>query len=243
MKKGNGLIKFDDPKSIAEFLEQPTIKISEALTGVFASEISDLKLSAGKLVQASIKGQFIKQLGKELKQYIEKGKIKEDYFATNKDKASLYELLKFIDEEVPDEERFKAMKSIFFMSISNDIQKGQQELVYELMHICKQLNAGDILVLKSVYDIFKESAERGKAYITPNTQIDLTNNSASYWLDIISKKIGHKIPTLIEKHEAVLMGLGLLSPRTLPDKSGIVASPRFRLTELGWEMIDFITKY
>ena len=48
----------------------------------------------------------------------ETGEIKKDYFATNKKQTSLCELLKFIDEDVPDEERFQAMKSLFFISIS-----------------------------------------------------------------------------------------------------------------------------
>src|SRR5947207_2639040 len=108
------LIKLDSSKNVMNFLQQPTLKIAEALTGLLVSDKTDWKLSAGKIVQATIKGRLLTQLGRELKGYIKKGQIKEDYFASNNNRASLSELLKFIDDEVPDEERFKAIKSIFF---------------------------------------------------------------------------------------------------------------------------------
>ncbi len=57
---------------------------------MLASDKNELKLSAGRLVQASIKHKFLTQLGKEIKEYRGKGKIKEDYFATHKEQASLY---------------------------------------------------------------------------------------------------------------------------------------------------------
>ena len=79
MKKGMELIKFDDPKNLVEFLQQPAIKIAEFITGILVSETKDWKLSAGHLVQASIKWKLFSQLGKELKAYIEKGKIKENF--------------------------------------------------------------------------------------------------------------------------------------------------------------------
>ena len=96
-----------------KFLQEPTVKIAEALTGILASDFKDWKLSAGKIVQAVIKGSLLTQLGREIEKYQEEGKIKEDYLESDIDRASFKELLEFIDEEVPDEIRFKAIKSIF----------------------------------------------------------------------------------------------------------------------------------
>jgi hypothetical protein len=114
-----GIVKLDDEKSLMEFLREPTAKMAEAITGILASDQTSWKLSAGKLVQAAIKGKLLTQLGRELEGYRAAGKIKEDYFATHKNQASLYELLKFLDEEVPDEELFAAVKSIFCRPVRN----------------------------------------------------------------------------------------------------------------------------
>jgi len=237
MKKDKGLIKIDSIKSIAEFLQQPTLKIAEALTGILSSDLRVIKLSAGRLVQASIKFKLFTQLGKELKEYIEKGKIKENYYATNKNQASLCELLKFIDEEIPDEERFKAMKSIFFTLISRDTREKDEELAYELMQICKKLTSGEILVLKAVYDIINDR-------FAPNMpSFDLETESASTWLDIIASQIGHNMSSLIEMHEQKLIGLKLITDRVHSDRSGISNAPHFRLTQLGYKLCEFITKY
>jgi len=237
MKKDKGLIKIDSIKSIAEFLQQPTLKIAEALTGILASDLRDIKLSAGRLVQASIKFKLFTQLGKELKEYIEKGKIKENYYATNKNQASLCELLELIDEEIPDEERFKAMKSIFFTSVSRDISEKDEELAYELMQICKKLTSGEILVLKAVYDIINNR-------FAPNmSSFDLETESASTWLDIIASQIGHNMSSLVEIYEQKLIDLKLISDRVYSDRSGIGKTPNFRLTQLGYKLCEFITKY
>lgn len=233
MAKGK-LIKIDDKKSLMDFLQAPTIKIAETLTGIFVSEKKDWKLSAGKLVQASLKNKLLTQLGKELKEYQEKGKIKEDYFATNKNQASLYELLQFIDEEVPDEERIKAMKSIFFTSISKEATEKDEELAYQLMQICKQLSSGEILVLKAAWDI-----SNGKmSGVTTNVEI-----SADNWLNTVARYLNHNIPHLVEIYEKRLIELNLLTGRRHSDRSGVEPSQYFRLTTLGKKLCEFITRY
>ena len=74
MGEGNALIKFDDVRNIINFLQQPATKMAEFLTGLLVSETKDWKLSAGRLVQASIQWKLFSQLGKEIKDYIDKGK-------------------------------------------------------------------------------------------------------------------------------------------------------------------------
>ncbi|MFH1698791.1 MAG: hypothetical protein ABH882_07015 [Candidatus Omnitrophota bacterium] len=237
MTEEKGLININDTQSVIKFLQAPTIKVAEALTGMLASDKNELKLSAGRLVQASIKHKFLTQLGEEIKKYQEKGKIKEDYFATHKEQASLCELLKFIDEEIPDEERFKAIKSIFLFSISKDTIEEDKVLAYELLKICKKLRSGDLLVLKAAYEI-----------VNGETNIKLSESvsefhSAAEWFNVISKQIGHNLPSLVEVYENNLTDLKLISDRKHPDRSGIFKTPYFRLTNLGFKLCEFITKY
>ncbi len=121
------LITLDDEKSLGTFLQAPSVKIAEFLTGFLSSDKNEWKQSTGHLVQAVIKNTLFTQLGIEIEKYIKNGKIKEDYFATNKNKATLLELLKFIDEEAFDEEKFEAMKSIFFYSVEKNAKQQDEE--------------------------------------------------------------------------------------------------------------------
>lgn len=237
MDEERGLINIDDTQSIIKFLKAPTIKIAEALTGMLASDKSELRLSAGRLVQASIKHKFLTQLGEEIKKYIEKGKIKENYFATHKEQASLCELLKFIDEDVPDEERFRAMKSIFLTSISVETENEDKELSYELLKICRKLTSGELLILKAAYDI-----ANGKTTVTLATKMEEFSNAAN-WLKIISEHLGHNLPSLVEIYEKNLSELKLITDRLYSDRSGFGKSKYFRLTTLGLKLCEFIIKY
>lgn len=235
--KENNLLKIDDAESLMKFLQEPTLKIAEAVTGILASDVKDWKLSAGKLVQATIKGKLFTQIGKEIEKYREEGKIKEDYFETDMNRASFKELLKFIDEETPDEIRFKAMKSIFLSSVSKDINEGDEELAYELMQICGKLSSGEILVLKASWDIVNNR-------ISPNISSGVSHGlgDTRMWLSFIAQQIGHGIPSLVEVYEDTLIELKLITSRK-SDGSIFGPTQYFRLTPLGYKLCEFITKY
>ena len=64
MKKEESLICIDNPNSISEFLKSPIDKIAAFITGILISDSNDWKLSAGKLVQASIKSRLFKRFSK-----------------------------------------------------------------------------------------------------------------------------------------------------------------------------------
>src|SRR3989344_2422229 len=138
-QKNDGLIKLGSLQEVQEFLTKPTNAIAEFLTG-FLAHSEKLPpayiLSAGRIVQATIKGKLLTQLGREIDKYRKEGRIKEDYFATHKNQASLLELLQFIDSEIPDEEVFKAMKSIFFCGVATDADSKQEEIAYQFLLLC-----------------------------------------------------------------------------------------------------------
>ena len=235
MAKDKELINMNDKKSIEKFLDQPSGKIAEFLTGILSSDFTALKLSAGKLIQACLKRDLFTQLGREIEEYRKKGEIKENYYSTNKNQFSLREMLKFIDEEVPDEERFKAMKSIFLTSVSKDASGKDEELAYEFMQICKRLSSGDLLVLKAAYD-----KKNGNTNL--KRSIDDVRQ-ATEWCHLISLQIGHGIPSLAEAYEEKLIELKLIGDRRHSDRSGFTEEKNFRLTGLGYKLCEFIVKY
>ena len=236
MNKGNELIKLDDSKSIVAFLQQPATKLAEFITGILISDTKDWKMSAGHLVQASIKWKLFSQLGKEIKDYIAKGKIKEDFLDKDQNKQSLSDLLKFIDETSPSEDRFNAVKTLFIKSVLNNSSEEEKILSHQLMQICKNLESSDLLILKAAYDI-----KYGKMYNKlASAKIDPNDNTAYGWLKNIANQIGHGIISLIEVQEEKLITLKLISPRIHSDKSGISNLKNYRLTDLGCKICDFI---
>jgi hypothetical protein len=226
----NKSLDLSSKESIAEFIQQPAIKIAEFLTGVLASDSKDFKLAGARIVQSAFKFNLLTQFGRELRDLSEKGKIKEDYFATNKQQATLVELLKFIDEEAPDEEIFKAMKSIFFTSIKVDAKPEDSLLAYELLQLCKKLKSADIILLKNIFRLSK----------TDYQSLGF-NNSASTWIRIISAEA--QLPSgLIEYSEENLVRLKLLDDRIYSDRSG-VNTRDMRLTDLGFILCNHITNF
>lgn len=238
MSIGKELINFDDPKNIAKFLQQPATKLAEFITGILISDTTDWKLSAGHIVQASIKWKLFSQLGKEIKSYIEKGKIKEEFLDKEQNKQALSDLLKFIDETSPNEDRFIAMKTLFFKSVSDNSSEEEQILSYQFMQICRQLESSDLLIIKAAFDI-----KRGNLLNKlESDRIDPNDRSAHGWLTNISKQIGHGIISLIEVQEEKLVNYKLISPRTHNDKSGVHSIENYRLTDLGCRLCEFIIK-
>lgn len=230
------LIKLDNSEDIRSFLEKPTIAIAEFLTGLLASSNlfpSSYILSTGKIVQSAIKGKLFSQLGKEFDKYRKEGRIKEDYFATHKNQISLLELLKFIDGDIPDEEIFNAMKSIFLTGVEKHADKQQEEISYQLLLLCKKLNSMDILILKTCYKVYKGE------YGDVNTGI----NSFGEWVHVVSSKVGYGMPELISYEDDKLVELGLLTTRSYVDKSGIRPAKEFRLTPLSIKLCEHITKF
>ena len=230
------LINFDNPKSALDFLLKSPEKIAAFITGILISDSNDWKLSAGRIVQASIKCKLFSQLGKEIMDYIKKGKIEEDFLDNDQNKQSFSDLLKFIDEVSPSEDRFNAMKKLFLKSVSNDSTHEEQILSYQFMKICNQLESSHLLVLKAAFDItcnrFYNRMSSGK--IAPN------DTSAEGWLKNISDQIGHGISSLVEVQEDKLINLKLIGPRTHVDKSGVHSLKNYRLTDLGYKICDFI---
>lgn len=223
------IIPFRDSESLAKFMDQPLITIAEAVTGALSLGNSDAILVSGRLVQATLKGKLLKQVAREIRGLIEKGRIKEDYANSKYGFKSLVELLEFIDSEVPDEDRLQAVKAMFVAVNAVDAKQGEDLVNYQLLQISKKLSAGQILVLKTTCDMEKEKAFGGMGL------------AADEWLRRIASLLGHNLTALVEQDEAALIRNGLITDRVHPDRSGI-RNPN-RLTDLGTRFCDVLVRY
>ncbi|MEA3369538.1 MAG: hypothetical protein U9Q24_04225 [Candidatus Ratteibacteria bacterium] len=239
MKKNRKLMKINIPSDLFEIIKDPE-RLAQFLTGFLSSNMSEKILSTGRVVQAAINWDALSQLGKEMNDYIEKGKIKKDFLSKSYNQQSLLNLLQFIDENSPDEERLKAMKTLFFKSVFVDVNETDQILAYHFMRICRELSSGDLLILKAAFEIYNGKISK-KVCPDPST-FDKNLTSADNWLISIANQTGHGLKSLVENHEDKLINLKLISPRKHSDKSGIAKAKYFRLTDLGYKICEFIYK-
>lgn len=221
-----------DSKALASFMDQPLPTIAAAITGALSMGKEDAILIAGRLVQGVLKGQFMKQFGNEVTKLIEKGKIPEDYVNKKYGFQTLVELLEFIDNETIDEDRFLAIKAMFFVVNSVSTKEGEELVNYQLFRIAKKVSGSQLLLLKVSYDLYQNGGFLGGADF----------HSHAGWLSLMSGKLGHTVQTLTKQDEQVLLDLELITPRRYGDGSGI-SPANARLTDLGIKFCENIETY
>ncbi len=228
IKEQNQVSVLRDPNLLKPFLEQPKLKIAEFITGALSNGLSDWTKIGGRLVQGVIVGNLMTQVGREINKLIDEGKIKENYAETKYGFKSLEELLKFIDSEAPDEDRFNAVKAMFFALNSVDVKNlGEEILRYQLFHVSTKLSSSQLLTMRAAYEFKKNHTQ---------------HSSAEAWLQDISKQIGHNSKGLVENDETVLEQEKLITGRTYNDRSG-VRGHNGRLSDFGISLVEYILKY
>lgn len=225
------IIPYNDPKELEQFLNQPNVKIAEALTGLLSLGKSDVIQVGGRLVQAVLKKQAFTQLGREIKQLTERGKIKEDYANTRYGFQSLSDTLTFIDSEAPDQDRLMAVKSMFYNAISIDTNKSDELLKYQLLKLTMKLEASQLLLLKVSYDLYKQGKTTSESGLSSNIES---------WFILMAKALGHGVTALVLTDEAVLMDNHLLNQHT---SGGGIHVHNYRLTDLGIKLCQYLEKF
>lgn len=234
--EGKELVPYKDSKSLTEFLDEPKSKIAEALVGFIAGALSmsksDAILAAGRVAQAAIKGNAFKQVGIEIKELMEKGKIPEDFAEKKYGFQSLSELLNFIDSEAPDADRLQAVKAMFYALNSVKVN-GEEILRYQLFRLSMKLTASELLTLKVAKSLIDK---------IPLDKNMGTTISKDIWLREVAKQMGHGVTTLVEQDESKLIEYGLITGRYYNDKSGVNVL-NGRLTDLGLKFCEYLEEY
>lgn len=213
-------------------LTQTLSGLIEGVTGAATSSKGELILSISHIFQKIRGGLFLSQLIKEWKKYRKKGKIKDDYQFTEQHKSCLQELLEFLDKDSPNETRFRVIKQIFLTAASEELSDRESFLPLQFIKIIRSLNDGEIILLTTIWGIAKNH----------NGEYD-SHYGAVRWIEEVTKGSGLKHRELVEIHEEGLMDKRLLTPRQLADNSDVMVKPYYRLTNLGYELCQFIENY
>jgi len=229
----SNIINLDDPGALEEFLNQPLTFIAESITGALAVGKNGLVLSGGRIVQALLKGRLFKQWAAEFKKLRETGRIPDDFADKKYGFQTWVELMTIIDEESPDADRLAALKAMFFAVNNVGATDGERIKAYQLWQIAKQLNSGELLLLRTVY--LKKSLYASET-IHPN-YLNVYSNWASY----MAKAIGHGSQGLVDLHEKRPTEFGLLIEKNR--MTGTIDADNARLSELGLMFCANIENY
>jgi hypothetical protein len=207
--------------------------LTEGLTGIGISDRKDWILSIGYLLQRQRGKQFLDSLMHEWEKYREKGRIKEDYATTEQCQASLQEILDCLDRDSPDEIRFSFLKKLFISIATEELSNRESPLPQQYIRIARGLSSGEVLVLLAAYGIAKSE-----------TSVPGIKNAEATFV-AIAEKSGLFYPELVRVHQEGLVARGLfLWSKYYEEGSGSVAvGPRYRLTDLGFEICKFIERY
>lgn len=148
------------PQKLQKIIEhQNILGVLECATGVGAKLVGDpagLILSAGHLAQAVLKKKFYQQLLSEVHKYRDEGKMSDKSLDSPYGKTIFTDFMRIMDSETLDDEKFNALKFIFFHSVKAGTDEHDQLLAYQYFQVCKKLSSLDILILKTAYKIYEE---------------------------------------------------------------------------------------
>jgi hypothetical protein len=227
------LIATNSPSGWNEFLANPPAVIVEALTGFFAdgNYLAIAAGAGGHILQAALQGRMLKQFAEEFRVLRKKGKIK-DPSERPSGFNSWVDLLKAVDSDMPDEEKFEALKAMFFTANSVNATDAESMLAYQLLQIAKRLNSGELMLLRTNYRVFKKGQ-----YLRDRGEMPI-----QAWTGLMRNELGQPPNSLIELHEKALVENQLISPR-IHGNQWSVSTENCRLTDLGIKFCENIETY
>jgi hypothetical protein len=225
------IIKLQEPGVLEDFFDEPLPYFVATVSGALAAGKSGWILSSGRMVQAMLKGRLFEQWSKEVKKLRETGRIPEDFADKKYGFQTWVELMTIIDEESPDADRLGALKAMFFAVNKIGATDGERIKAYQLWQIAKQLNSGELMLLRTVY---LKRSQYASEVTYPSYVYSYSN-----WALYMAKAIGHDSQGLIDIHEKRPTELGLLTDRD----GNRISNQDARLSELGLAFCANIENY
>lgn len=227
-----GLIIPEQYKEAGKYYLENILGPAEFFTGLVGSNRSQVFQSVGHAVQGLLSGKFLQILQQEYSHYRESGKIKEDFRYTDQNQMCFTELLRFLEQEMPDKDRFELLKRIYIVSATEKVFDRNSHVPLQFMQIARELNSGEMLVLSAAHRIAKEIPEEKMP-----ESVDWRT-----WVDIISKEAGLLFREIVNKHETTLVEKNLLEEREVLT-GNYNLKPFFRLTRLGYAFCEYVSQY
>lgn len=199
------------------------------VTGLIKKPIENSVYAAGNFLHGALQGRAWQSLAESWNYLESQGKISKDYLDDISGQLSLQEILRALNEEYIDEGRVEALKRVFLNS-AIDYRQGEVDgaVIVEIMKIISRLTTAQIMILSSCYKLSKE-------------QDDLQyDTSTATWLRLIAKRSGLRFESLVENEETQLIEMRLLTDRQYSDRSGVILSRSYRLTDFAQNICKYM---
>ncbi len=192
-----GIIPRSKYEDAAQYVKEEILRGAEFITGIACSSQAEWARSVGYVVQGVVGGQVVSNLQKEIEYYSDKGRIKKDFVASSQGQRCFVELLRFLEQEIPDQDRIEILKRIYIVSATEEIHDRESPLPLQFMQVARSLSHGEIVVLFAAY----------------RAQINTIVNSDAR-IDMILEKTGLKYRQLVHMHLQSLMVKRLMDTNT-----------------------------
>jgi len=227
-EQNTNLIKADGE----EVFNATLLALTEALTGIMASDKKEWALSIGHLLQRVRGGRFLKTLSDDWMKYRKKGRIKDDYLDTEQGQACLQEILDSLDKESPDEIRFNAMKAVLLAAATETTTNRDSFLPQQFMRVCRTLSSGELIVLGGSLKVYESNHRFGLNVGT--------HKECRFWAQHVAAETKLTYADLVLSFERSLAAKGLIAENTGSNDRQFLVTEHLRLTEFGYNLCKFV---
>jgi hypothetical protein len=175
------------------------------------------------LIQRWNEERFCEAFCDEVEEMRQAGRIREDFNRTDAGVSSVQEFFELIDGK-PNEKHFRAFCALFMSANAPDADANQAIIDLELMKILRNLSAGEMHLLFAVVTM---------GYYAVGDDL----------LASISKHLGYRSDTLLNKNMSVLLNQHLVSEINWENRGGAKGERKELLTDLGVELAKRVRIY
>ena len=206
--------------------------LEEGLTGVGAEiEQKGALQSIGQVLHRMRGKTLVEDLHREWMRLRQSGKIEPDYEESAQYLDCLHEIFEFLDNDIPDEARFNAIKKIFLVAASEEISVRDDSLPQHYIRLCKALSPGAVMVMLTEYVLIAKNPLEGSF---PRS------TSVKGWQNGIAANSGLGHAEMVALFEDELIDSNILTPKGPVDTKQTTITQQGRLTGLGWGLCEFI---
>jgi len=162
---------------------------------------------------------------------IKNREIREDIFKSQNNRKAFIEVLKYLDNGIPDEYIFDALKVVLTHSYTEEDLVSDK--VFQILRILTSLDSNDLRIVFAAYTFYKK--------LDSSSLEELEGRSYYwYWRDKVYDEAGFEFKETIDTSEEKLINLHLIAPRANSDINQINNVSNFRLTEMAIKMCDYL---
>jgi hypothetical protein len=147
-RRRTDVVRLPEPGTLDKFLEQASTATLEAITAAFADAGNGTLVSAGQIVHGLVKGRIFVVLADEIRRLREVGKLPDNLGDTKHGLYTWAQLMRIIDDELPDPDRLEALKAMFYALNRVEATDAERISAWQIWQVTLQLNSGALILLK-----------------------------------------------------------------------------------------------